>query len=64
MSDKTYIFEPTGGSNLYSQLVPFLQNQGVDPNVLLAMNNNGMNGMGGGWFIWIIFIALLWGRGG
>ena len=60
MSEKTYVFD---GGNSLSSLVPLLQNNGIDPNVLYAMNNNGFGGQGG-WFMWIIFLALLWGRGG
>ena len=45
---KTYIFgeNQNGGSNgMLGLLAPLLQKQGVDPNVLLAMNgNNGMCG--------------------
>ena len=45
-------------------LAPLLQKQGVDPNVLLAMNgNNGMCGEGG-WFMWVIFLFFLMGWGG
>lgn len=60
MSEKTYVFD---GGNSLSSLVPLLQNNGIDPNVLYAMNNNGFGGQGG-WFMWVIFLALLWGRGG
>lgn len=60
MSEKTYVFD---GGNSLSSLVPLLQNNGIDPNVLYAMNNNGFGGQGG-WFMWIVFLALLWGRGG
>jgi len=55
MSEKTYVFD---GGNSLSSLVPLLQNNGIDPNVLYAMNNNGFGGQGG-WFMWIIFLALL-----
>ena len=34
-------------------------NNGIDPNLLLAMNNNG--GFGGNNWIWILFLWLLWG---
>ena len=34
-------------------------NAGIDPNLLLAMNNNG--GFGGNNWIWILFLWLLWG---
>ena len=57
MSEKTYVFD--GGSNgIMSALVPLLQNQGIDPGVLALMNNNGFGGQGG-WFIWILFLAMM-----
>ena len=34
-------------------------NNGIDPNLLLAMNNNG--GFGGNNWIWILFLWLIWG---
>lgn len=34
-------------------------NSGIDPNLLLAMNNNG--GFGGNNWIWILFLWLIWG---
>ena len=34
----------------------------IDPNLLLAMNNNGMGG-NGGWF-WLIFLYMMWQRNG
>lgn len=60
--EKTYVFD--GGSNMIASLAPLLKNTGIDPSVLYAMNNNGMNGMGGGWFIWILFLAFIWNRNG
>ena len=67
MESKTYAFgnEGTGGNNLLGLLAPLLQQSGVDPNVLLAMKNNG-NGMWcgeGGWFMWVIFLFFLMGWG-
>lgn len=62
--EKTYVFDGGSGSNMFAALAPFLKGNGIDPNVLLAMNNGGMGMNGGGWFIWIIFLALLWGRNG
>ena len=35
---------------------------GIDPNLLLAMNNNG--GFGGNNWIWILFLWLIWGTNG
>jgi hypothetical protein len=59
MSEKTYVFD--GGSNsIVSALAPMLQKQGIDPGVLALMNNNGFGGQGG-WFFWIIFLAMMWG---
>ena len=60
MSEKTYVFD---GGNSLSSLVPLLQNNGIDPNVLYAMNNGGFGGQGG-WYMWIFFLMMLWGRGG
>lgn len=37
-------------------------NSGIDPNLLLALNNNG--GFGGNNWIWILFLWLIWGWGG
>lgn len=64
--DKTYIFDGAASNgNLLSCLAPMLQQRGIDPNVLLAMNKNN-NGWGGegGWFMWIIFLFFLMGWGG
>ena len=58
--EKTYVFD---GGNSLSSLVPLLQNNGIDPNVLYAMNNGGFGGQGG-WYMWIFFLMMLWGRGG
>lgn len=72
MSDsKVFMFPETGASNsgLISMLAPLLsQKGGIDPNLLLAMNNrnDGCWGGEGGWFMWIIFLFFLmgWGNGG
>ena len=37
-------------------------NNSIDPNLLLAMNNNG--GFGGNNWIWILFLWLIWGNNG
>lgn len=63
MSEKTYVFGDTAGSGMLSMLGPLMQQKGIDPNVLLAMRNNGFGGEGG-WFIWILFLVLLGGYGG
>ena len=65
--EKTYVFDSASGSNIISALAPMLQNRGIDPSVLALMNNNdGFNN--GGWWIWIFFLAMMWGgfggRGG
>ena len=65
--EKTYVFDSASGSNIISALAPMLQIRGIDPSVLALMNNNdGFNN--GGWWIWIFFLAMMWGgfggRGG
>mgnify|MGYP002765258096 FL=1 len=66
MESKTYVFgnEGNGQGGMMSLLAPLLQQRGLDPNLLLAMNKNG-NGFGeGGWFMWVIFLFFLMGWGG
>lgn len=68
MESKTYVFgNEQGGNGMLSMLAPLLQQRGLDPNLLLAMNkgNNGFGGEGG-WFIWVIFLFFLmgWGNNG
>ena len=43
-------------------MFPEMGNSGIDPNLLLAMNNNG--GFGGNNWIWILFLWLIWGNNG
>ena len=44
-------------------MFPEMGNNGsIDPNLLLALNNNG--GFGGNNWIWILFLWLIWGAGG
>lgn len=63
MDSKVFMFPESSNGNLASMLAPLLQQRGVDPNVLLAMNKN--NGFGeGGWFMWVIFLFFLMGWGG
>ena len=72
--DKTYVFsnEPSGGCSggkldIMALLPNLCGNKGVDPNLLLALNNGYRNqDMWGGAGIWWIWILLLfgWGRGG
>lgn len=70
MSDKTFVFDSSAGSNgMLGLLAPMFQQRGLDPNLLLALNNKGCgsNGWGGegGWFIWILFLLLFgWGNNG
>lgn len=60
MSEKTYVFgEGTNTNGIISALAPMLQNKGIDPGVLAMMNNNGFGGNGA--WIWIFFLAILWG---
>lgn len=41
----------------------FGNNNSIDPNLLLALNNNGGFGGNGSW-IWILFLWLIWGANG
>lgn len=59
--EKTYVFDSASGSNIISALAPMLQNRGIDPSVLALMNNNDGFGNNGGWWIWIFFLAMMWG---
>lgn len=66
MESKTYVFgnEGNGQGGMMGLLAPLLQQRGLDPNLLVAMNKNG-NGFGeGGWFMWVIFLFFLMGWGG
>lgn len=64
MESKTYVFGNEGGNNgMLSALAPFLQKSGLDPNLLLAMNNGNGFGGNGNW-LWIIFLFFIWGLGG
>lgn len=58
--EKTYVFDSGAGNSIISALAPMLQNRGIDPSVLALMNNDGF-GNNGGWWIWIIFLAMMWG---
>ena len=65
MDSKVFMFPESSNGNLASVLAPLLQQRGIDPNVLLAMNkNNGAFGCEGGWFMWVIFLFFLMGWGG
>ncbi len=65
---KTYVFGndgQCGGGSMMSMLAPLLQQRGLDPNLLLAMNRGGGFGNGeGSWFIWLLFILCFCGWGG
>jgi hypothetical protein len=43
-------------------MFPEMGNSSIDPNLLLALNNNG--GFGGNNWIWILFLWLIWGNNG
>ena len=62
--EKTYVFDGASSNSMLNCLAPLLQQRGVDPNVLLAMNKNNGFGGEGGWFMWIIFLFFLMGWGG
>jgi hypothetical protein len=71
---KTVIYSPdsgmAGGNGMMAMLAPLLQQKGIDPNLLVALNGkNGNNGFGGdgSWLLWVIslfFLFPLMGRGG
>lgn len=73
---KTYVFPESGnngGGGMMAMLAPLLQQKGIDPNLLVAMNSRNNSGFGGegSWFIWVIFLFFLmgwgnngWGNGG
>lgn len=63
MDAKTYVFGQDTNNGMLGILSSMLQNKGIDPNVLLAMNRNG-NDFGGNWFVWMIIIFILFGWGG
>lgn len=74
LMDKTYVFsnEPSSGCcgsklDITALLPNLMGNRGVDPNLLLALNNGYRNqdawGGAGIWWIWILLL-FGWGRGG
>ena len=44
-------------------MFPEMGSNGIDPNLLLALNNNGGFGGNGNW-MWILFLWLIWGANG
>lgn len=73
MESKTVVYTPEAGggnSGMMAMLAPLLQQKGIDPNLLVALNGkNGNNGFGGdgSWLLWVIFLFFLFplmGRGG
>ena len=52
MDDSKVFMFPEGGMN-----------NGIDPNLWMALNNNGGFGGNGSW-IWILFMWMMWGYGG
>ena len=63
MESKTYVFGEQG-NGMMNLLAPLLQQRGLDPNLLVAMNKNNGFGGEGGWFMWVIFLFFLMGWGG
>lgn len=63
MEEKTFIVgsDTASANSIVSALAPMLQQRGLDPNLLLSMNNGGF---GNNSFIWVLFILLLWNRNG
>lgn len=63
--EKTYVFGEGASNGILGLLGPLMQQRGIDPSVLLAMQNRNNDGFGeGGWFIWVIFLFFLMGWGG
>lgn len=63
--DKTYVFSEDR-NNLIGLLAPLMQQRGIDPNVLLAMNKDNNGWSDGNNFIWLIFLFFIfggWGNG-
>lgn len=70
---KTVVFTPeaggAGGNGMMAMLAPLLQQKGIDPNLLVAMQGkNGNNGFGGDgsllWILFLFFLFPLFNRGG
>lgn len=68
MSERTTIYTPDSGNSggMLGILAPLLQQRGLDPNMLLALQNKGNGGFGNGdgsWLLFIIFLFFLFGWG-
>lgn len=66
-TSRTYVFgnEGSGHGGMMSLIAPLLQQRGLDPNLLVAMNRGGGFGSNeGSWFIWLLFILCFCGWGG
>ena len=62
---KTYVFGQDGNNGILNTLIPLLNQRGIDANTILALQNgNGFGNNNGGWFIWIFFLLVLFGRNG
>lgn len=61
---KTYVFGNDANNGIMSVLSALCQQRGLDPNLLLALNGNNFGANGGGWFVWILFLLVLFGRNG
>lgn len=62
---KTYVFGQDANNNVLNTLIPLLNQRGIDANTILALQNgNGFGANNGGWFIWILFLLVLFGRNG
>lgn len=67
---KTYVFPESGGSGggngMMAMLAPLLQQKGIDPNLLVAMQGKNNNGFGGDamerlerWLYWLIPFVII-----
>lgn len=62
---KTYVFGQDCNNGILNTLIPLLNQRGIDANTILALQNgNSFGNNNGGWFIWILFLLVLFGRNG